>query len=131
MAAGPATPMRYAVPNSTVTQNDERNHHNRHKDPDQKSIGLAIKIILLHAKYCGDHIATTPSQLCDTRSHAPHAGISVQKDCVRRLTSNFYAGRQDTLATNTPLREKAPTITHIESRTDQNGNLQTLETQIA
>ena len=31
----------------------------------------------------------------------------------------------------TPIREKAPTITHIESRTDQNGNLQTLETPIA
>ena len=44
-----------AVPNSTVTQNDERNRNNRHKHPDQKSIGLAIKTFFTRQKIWRPH----------------------------------------------------------------------------
>ena len=54
-----------------MTQNDERNRNNRHKHPDQKSIGPSVKTFFYTPKYCGDHIETTPSQLADTHRRAP------------------------------------------------------------
>ena len=79
MAAGPATPMRYAVPNSTVTQNDERDHHNGHKHPNQKPLDSKSRPFIFHTKKCGDHLVTKPSQLGDTHSRAP----TLESPCTR------------------------------------------------
>ena len=124
MAAGPATPMRSQIQQRHKSLNVLTRH------PGQKSLDSPSSPF-----FCTPFIVATTSwpRQANLVTHIvalPRWNLRA-KDCVGRLTSNIYADRLDTFATNTPIRKKTPTITHIESRTHQNGNLQTLETQIA
>ena len=69
-----------------MTQNDESTHQNGHKHPDQNR-WTRHQELLLHSKYCDDHIVTTPNQLGGTHGRAPTLESLVQKTtlalCVR------------------------------------------------